>query len=96
MVNNLMAARLGTMAIVTWNWRFLIGAAFFAWPVQWLIRMLGRHDPQFWQIYFRTRQRPLLRPTHHTATHPAQAPQVRSLNPYQETLMSATKTTKKL
>src|SRR6516165_467273 len=57
MVNNLMAAGLGTMAVVTWNWRFLIGAAFFAWPLQWLIRMLGRHDPQFWQIYFRTRQR---------------------------------------
>jgi len=59
--NNLMAAGLGTMALVTWNWRLLLGAAFFAWPVQWLIRMLGRHDPQFWQIYFRTRKRPLIR-----------------------------------
>jgi type IV secretory pathway TrbD component len=63
-INNLLVAGLGTMAVVTWNWRLLLGAAFFAWPVQWLIRMLGRHDPQFWQIYFRTRQRPLIRQAH--------------------------------
>ena len=74
MVNNLMAAGLGTMAVVTWNWRFLIGAAFFAWPVQWLIRMLGRHDPQFWQIYFRTRQRPLTREAHGRPCDPPTMP----------------------
>jgi hypothetical protein len=64
MVNNLIAAGLGTVAVITWNWRLLIGAVFFAWPVQWLIRMLGRHDAQWWQVYFRYRRRPLTREAH--------------------------------
>ena len=76
-INNLMAAGLGTMAIVTWNWRLLLGAVFFAWPVQWLIRMVGRHDPQFWQIYFRTRQRPLIRQAHgHPGDRPVTPPRI--------------------
>jgi hypothetical protein len=48
----------------TWNWQLLLGAAFFAWRVQWLIRMLGRHDPQFWQIYAHTAG------AHSSAKHP--------------------------
>jgi hypothetical protein len=76
-MNNLMAAGIGTMAVVTWNWRLLLGAAFFAWPVQWLIRVLGRHDPQFWQIYFRTRQHPLIREAHgHPYDQPVTPPRI--------------------
>jgi type IV secretory pathway TrbD component len=62
--NNLAAAGLTTLAFVTWNWRLLLGGAFFAWPVQWLIRNQARLDPQWWQIYFRSRRRPLIREPH--------------------------------
>ena len=72
-----MAAGLATMALVTWNWRLLLGAAFFAWPVQWLIRMVGRHDPQFWQIYAHTRRRPLVREAHgHPYDQPTRSPRI--------------------
>jgi len=56
--NNLLAAGFGTMALMSWNWRYLLGAALFGWPVQWLIRLLGRHDPQFRQVYFRATAKP--------------------------------------
>jgi type IV secretory pathway TrbD component len=75
--NNLMAAGLGTMAFVTWNWHLVLGAAFFVWPVQWLIRMVGHHDPQWWAIYFRTRKRPLIREPHgYPSDTPAPLPRI--------------------
>ena len=64
MINNLLAAGFGILTLMTWNWRFVLGALFFGWPVQWLIRILGRDDPLYWQIYLRTRKRPLIREAH--------------------------------
>jgi type IV secretory pathway TrbD component len=45
-LNNLVAAGFVILTIITWNPRFLFGALFFGWGIQWLIRVLGRHDPQ--------------------------------------------------
>jgi type IV secretory pathway TrbD component len=82
MINNLLAAGFGILTLMTWNWRFLLGALFFGWPVQWLIRMLGRDDPLYWQIYLRTRKRPLIREPHgdprdHQAAPPRILPRLR-------------------
>lgn len=62
--NMLVASAFGLMFILTWRWPWLLGAAFFAWPVQWVIRMIARHDPNFWDVYFRARKQPLIREPH--------------------------------
>jgi hypothetical protein len=59
-VNNLVAAGFVVLTIITWNWRFLLGAMFFGWGVQWLIRVLGRHDPKWWRKYRRYSQQPAI------------------------------------
>jgi type IV secretory pathway TrbD component len=74
--NMLVASAFGTAALLTWNWRLLLVAAFFTWPVQWVIRMVGRHDPQWWAIYFRALRKPLIREPHGYASARPKAPPV--------------------
>jgi type IV secretory pathway TrbD component len=65
-LNNLVAAGFGTLTIMKWDWHFAIGAVFFGWPVQYLIRRIGLRDPKFWQKYQRTWRKPLIREPHGT------------------------------
>src|SRR5713101_9440240 len=74
--NNLLAAGFGILTLLTWNWHFMLGAAFFGWPVQWLIRVLGRHDPKFWQKYVRSRRQPVVREPHGRPEDSAPAPRI--------------------
>jgi type IV secretory pathway TrbD component len=69
-LNNLLAAGFVIMTVMTWNWRFLLGAVFFGMAVQWLLRVLGRKDPHWWRKYRRYSQRPLIREPH---GHPDQS-----------------------
>jgi type IV secretory pathway TrbD component len=75
-VNNLVAAGFVVLTIITWNWRFLLGAMFFGWGVQWLIRVLGRHDPKWWRKYRRYSQQPAIREPHGHPEHLAPAPRI--------------------
>jgi type IV secretory pathway TrbD component len=75
-VNNLVAAGFVILTIITWNWRFLLGAAFFGWGVQWLIRVLGRHDPKWWRKYRRYSQQLAIREPHGHPDHSAPAPRI--------------------
>jgi type IV secretory pathway TrbD component len=75
-VNNLVAAGFMILTIITWNWRFLLGAVFFGWGVQWLIRLLGRHDPKWWRKYRRYSQQPAIREPHGHPEHSALAPRI--------------------
>jgi hypothetical protein len=75
-VNNLVAAGFMILTIITWNWRFLLGAMFFGWGVQWLIRVLGRHDPKWWRKYRRYSQQPTMREPHGHPKHSAPAPRI--------------------
>jgi type IV secretory pathway TrbD component len=61
MINNLLAGFLVLFAITGWNWHLLLAAAILGGPVQWLLRMLSRHDPQFFAVYFRSQRHPLRR-----------------------------------
>jgi type IV secretory pathway TrbD component len=61
MINNLVAGFLVLFAITGWNWHLLLAAAILGGPVQWLLRMLSRHDPQFFAVYFRSQRHPLIR-----------------------------------
>ena len=74
--NNLLAAGFGILTLMSWNWRYLIGAFFFGWPVQWMIRALGRRDPKFWQKYVRTWNQPLIREPHGSPDDSAPAPRI--------------------
>jgi hypothetical protein len=60
----LTASAFGLLAFMTWQWEPLVGALFFGWPVQSLIRMMGREDPQWTQIYRLARAQPLIREPH--------------------------------
>jgi type IV secretory pathway TrbD component len=71
--NNLVAAGFAVLTLITWNWHFILGAAFFGWPVQWLIRVLGRHDPKFWRKYLRSVRQPLIREPHGSPNESAPA-----------------------
>ena len=64
MWNNLVTFGFAGLAIMTLDWRLGIGAAFFAWPVQWLIRLIGKKDPQYWQVYWRYLRQPSIREAH--------------------------------
>jgi type IV secretory pathway TrbD component len=75
-VNNLIAAGFVVLTIITWNWRFLLGGAFFGWGVQWLIRVLGRHDPRWWRKYCRYSQQPIMREPHGHPDHSTPAPRI--------------------
>jgi type IV secretory pathway TrbD component len=39
----------------------LVLAALLIWPVQWLIRLLSKHDAQFFEVYRRAIRHPLIR-----------------------------------
>lgn len=75
-LNNLIAAAFIMLTIMTWNIRFLVGAVYFGWCVQWLIRVLGRHDPKWWQKYIRYMQRPRVREPHGHPEHFSPPPQL--------------------
>ncbi|MBV8053924.1 MAG: VirB3 family type IV secretion system protein [Deltaproteobacteria bacterium] len=76
-LNNLTAAGFAILSLMKWNWRFALGAIFFGWPVQWLIRVLGRRDPKFWQKYQRTWNKPLIREPHgYVHMTPAKPPRI--------------------
>jgi type IV secretory pathway TrbD component len=75
-LNNLVAAGFATLTIMRWNWHFALGAVFFGWGVQWLIRRLGRRDPKFWQKYQCTWRKPLIREPHGTPGAEAPAPRI--------------------
>jgi type IV secretory pathway TrbD component len=75
-VNNLVAAGFVILTIMTWNWRFLLGAIWFGWAVQWLIRLLGRHDPKWWHKYLRYNRQPLVREPHGHPERSAPAPRI--------------------
>jgi type IV secretory pathway TrbD component len=70
----LTASAFGAMALMTRHWPPLLGALLFGWPVQWLIRMVGRHDPQWTQVYFRARRQPLIREPHGSPSSPEAKP----------------------
>jgi type IV secretory pathway TrbD component len=77
LMNNLLAAGFVTLALMSWNWRYLLGAMFFGWPVQWLIRVLGRRDPNWFQIYLRANRQPLIREPHGCPGHrPSRPPRL--------------------
>lgn len=61
MMNNLLAAAFVILAIMQWNWRFLLGAMYFGWIIQWGLRALAREDPQWWQVYRQYVKKPLVR-----------------------------------
>jgi type IV secretory pathway TrbD component len=75
-LNNLVAAGFATLTIMKWNWRFALGAIFFGWGVQYLIRRLGRRDPKFWQKYTHTWGKPLIREPHGAPGAEAPAPRI--------------------
>ena len=78
--NNLVAAAFLTLTIITWNWHFILGAVFFGWPVQWLIRVLANEraggDPKLWQKYLRTVGQPLIREPHGKPDESAPPPRI--------------------
>jgi type IV secretory pathway TrbD component len=75
-LNNLVAAGFALLTFMRWNWHFALGALFFGWPVQLLIRKLGRRDPKFWHKYQRTWRKPLIREPHGTPGAIAVAPRI--------------------
>jgi len=75
-VNNLLAGGFVVLTIITWRWRFLLGGLFFGFGVQWLIRLLGRHDPRWWHKYLRYGRQPLVREPHGHPNHTAAAPRI--------------------
>jgi len=47
------ATLFGLVAFMAWDIYALAGACFFAWPVQYLVRRLAKHDPQYLAVYLR-------------------------------------------
>jgi len=61
MINHIVAVCCCIQAISQRNWRWLVLAALLFWPVQWLIRLLSKHDAQFFEVYRRAIRHPLIR-----------------------------------
>src|SRR5689334_22963872 len=52
LINAMLVTVFTTFGLVGFNLRLLAYAAFFAFPVQWLIRMLSQADPDYLKNYF--------------------------------------------
>jgi hypothetical protein len=52
------------VALHSWSWQPLVLAAVLHWPVNWIMRAAGRHDPNYTTVYFNALKRPLHRPPH--------------------------------
>jgi type IV secretory pathway TrbD component len=63
-LNLLLCAWLLYVALHAWSWQPLVLAAVLYWPVNWIMRAAGRHDPHFTTVYFNALKRPLVRPPH--------------------------------
>jgi type IV secretory pathway TrbD component len=61
LINAMVVTLLATFGLVGFNLRLLAYAAFFAFPAQWLIRMLSKEDPDYFKNYFRARKHPPIR-----------------------------------
>ena len=71
-LNLLFCAWLLYVALHAWSWKPLVLAAVLHWPVNWIMRATGRHDPHYTTVYFNALKRPLVRPPHgryRDATH---------------------------
>ncbi|MBV8362150.1 MAG: hypothetical protein JO189_30085 [Deltaproteobacteria bacterium] len=65
LLNNVCGVGLfGFLAIMHLDWRWLIGALFFGGPVQWLIRLLARIDPQYSEVHARAIAQPAMLEPH--------------------------------
>jgi type IV secretory pathway TrbD component len=63
-LNMLACAWLLYVALHSWSWQPLVLAAVLHWPVNWIARAAGRHDPNYTTVYFNALKRPLHRPPH--------------------------------
>lgn len=61
LANMMISAAFSSFAIIGGNWRLAIYAAFFAFPIQWFLRMLAQKDPDYFKIYWRAWKHPHVR-----------------------------------
>jgi type IV secretory pathway TrbD component len=49
------------MAAMQHNWWWVIGAAWFAWPVQWFLQWVAKYDEQYFAVFFDALRHPSTR-----------------------------------
>jgi hypothetical protein len=60
-INMLLTGLCIYMAAMMHNWWWVIGAAWFAWPVQWFLQWVAKYDDQYFAVFFDALRHPAIR-----------------------------------